>query len=384
MKKSHRLITSACFSLTITFGAYPCLACGDFNVPPTPDAIRNEVIAMRALMNGMLIEYKTDDVGYLGGTTTIIEKHANMTWESRDGCAVLSTSEFTGSRSSGGRLIASSKACFDGTDTIRVGPMNRTLSLPIVIVKPGLDELFETRGYFNYTTLVWSDLQLPLDELMHSGAYTYSVAPEPIEVRGCQTWCLTLRHNTPDNSEEAATLHEFWVAPSMGMIPLRTRISILLHDGSSRLINGRNAYDFEEVRPGLFLPRSVIITDPFDPNPATYRRFEVIRFGQSRSAAELTADINSGDRYVFDYRYNQQYELRNGVRSNTSNLSSVTELDGKLRKYVAEANAVREASQPISRSTSSWSFGRLAAWSIPGVTGLGFLLWSFRVGRVRA
>lgn len=352
--------------------------------PPTPAEIRSEVTAMRQLMDGLRIEANVSDRGYTSeAMDALLDTFACTVWESKDGCFRTMTSTYRVPRQLGDAPAYVITELFDGTDSHRSFAQSNN-GLPVVAVTPGLDSLlFKSEGYFNYATLVWADLQCPLDELMNLGVHSASVAPQPVDVRGVSTWCLTLRQGMPDTQDMAAWVTELWVAPSYGMMPVRTRISWLMRDGSTKLINGRNAYDFAEVRPGLFLPRTVIVADPFDPHPATFKRFDVTSFGQSRAAEELAGGIFAGDRYVLDYRHNQQYELRDGVRSKVTTVAAA-ELESKLKKYAAQADGVREASQKSAPPAPSWSSGRIAAWSVPAFAGLGILLWSFRAGRVRA
>jgi|GEM_PF-5316162 len=355
--------------------------------PPTPQEVRDTVSAMRQSMNGLRVEADISSRGYdADEMANLIDIYTSSVWESRDGCFRTVTSRYSTPRRQGGNPFQTTAELFDGTDSHRAFPQAFN-GLPIVRVSPGLDSvLFQSEGYFHYFAMVWSDIQRPLDDAMDLDGITATVDPQPVDVRGISTWHLTLRKNIDDNDDFAAWITDFWVAPTMGMLPVRTRISWVLTDGSLSLLNGRNAYDFEEVRPGLFLPRTVIITDPFDPNPATYKRIDVTSFGQSRSTEDLVGGIFSGDRYVIDDRYNQKYELRDGVRSKVTTISSANTLDGKLENVIAEDNAVREVSllTPPTAATTSCAMGPAAWWSIPGVAGLGILLCTARIGRSRA
>jgi hypothetical protein len=214
------------------------------------------------------------------------------------------------------------------------------------MVKPGLaDDLLTSAPTVNFEAALWNDMLRPLEEAIESGVYAVTVSPRPEVIDGRETWPVVLRHD----AGEGAVVAEIWtvhVAPSLGMLPVRSTCEFLNADGSVTFVSGKSARRFEEARPGLWIAREIVFGDPTEIDPATAITLEVDSIRESPDREVLLAEVQTGPRDMIDFRTNERYLIEDGARGPATRIENLAAAQRELDRFYDAGGEVRNAQLP--------------------------------------
>jgi hypothetical protein len=255
---------------------------------------------------------------------------------------------------------------YDGRDTFAVTPAPLSAysggdepPRSLVYVKAGRDSsLLGDHVLENFESAIWGDMLRPLDEVIEGGVFTVSVADESQMILGYRAYVMTFRVEVHGNAEIAAERWTVWVAPDLGMLPIRSTAEFELTNGGTRLINGKSARNFREIKPGLWIPTEITFADPREEAPATYTRLMVTSVSDARSRDVLLQELASGVREYIDFRTNERYIMDGENRGASSPIADAADVQRELDAFMGRSQVVA-----ASQRTTNAKDGVMPTWA---------------------
>lgn len=354
----------------------PCQGAAMAADPPRLADIATEIRHMRAMFDDVSVVFVVERRAYTDESmTTIASQRFENVLDSRDGRKRLRSTVFGMDQPIGVGPSRTGIAIFDGRDTYRIGRRSSHATQPgvPVMVKPGFDsELFSVSVLDNFESAIWGDMVRPLDEVLGSGdVYAISVSPQLSVIRGHGVWTLTFRTRPASNGRV-----EIWnvaVAPDLGMLPIQSTLEFVEADGSTRLVSGKWAEDSAEVKPGLWIPRTITFGDPRQPDAPTYSRLRATSISEGPEIAEILADVSTGERDMIDFRTNERYVVENGRRGASQRITDAKAVQRELDRYMSLSSEMKLASNTTEQNQPSRMRVPGVAWIAAGMGLIGVM-----------
>ena len=329
---------------------------------PAPSDIREELAIAKSFLSGLSIEIQCKSVGYVGDPhdLRLLPKEAYSqtrteyrrfihTWS--DGSQRLERWSY-GDRLPGEGPFRHGVSYFDGTDTYQI--LQRTgretqPGLPVV-AKSGLDEnVLPSHPLTNFESLVFGGLHPKgLDEMLADPSWVIVVPPTAERVHDHDCWKIELR------KEGSTATFTYWLGQDIGFMPVKSTVVADAHPltGQPGLINGTIASNFQEVRPGLWLPGVVRITDPNEPQPETYVEFTRTHVRVLDEGESLCPELASGAIDMIDFRTGERYLLLDGERGPSTPITDAKQIERSLDQLL-DHGRVLAAKAPTSKRTGA-------------------------------
>jgi len=313
------------------------------SAPPTPADIREELAIARSLLSGLSITCMNEVRAFSEDPESreprSTQRRSIFTWGENGKKRVESW--YYGYEAPGQGPFMHGIAFFDGKDTFRIRERSERDTQPgmPVAVWSGLNtEFFPTHSIANYETIAFGGVQpLALDAVLADPQWIAVVAPEPEVVSGQSCWKVEVaREGRPDS------VFTFWLGRDVGLMPVKSTFVVSRHPetGQTGLINGTIASDFEEVRPGLWLPRVVRMTDPDDPSPETWQQFTRTEVRTLEAGADLAPELARGALDMIDFRSGERYLLLDGERGPSTPIADAKKLERELNDLTTQGRVL--------------------------------------------
>ncbi len=321
--------------------------------PPSIADIQEEVAIARSLLNGLSMAYTIEDRGYVeaveSGDIRTMHRQLTMSWA--DGQRRWEHWNY-GYEIPGQGPSRRSVAFFDGRDSFRIlTPTGRETQpgLPVVAKSGFTVDSFPLHPTANFESLVFGGLSVHgLDALLADSTWTAVVAPTTERVNGQDCWKLELRQTG------RSSVLTYWLGQDVGFMPVMSTVYLQDHlEGRQpTFVNGTIASNFEEVRPGLWLPGVVRITDPNDPNPETYIQFTRESIRAIDEGENLCPELASGAVDMIDLRTGERYLMLDGERGPSTPISDAKQIERSLDQLL-DHGRVLAAKTPTTKPTGS-------------------------------